>query len=153
MTGEKLTFREVLENFPQYTSKNQFSIFENFDDDFPSLHRASYRNKLIEGKKKKIFVPEKKGKISIPRQPEKFSAHYSQHKINSEPLTPLQENFHRVTEDERVTAMQAAASHETEMMENDDSFRSLNDTMIEVKNTQDEQKPEMTENKQQQVIN
>ena len=74
---------EALEKYPQWTSANEFSILENIRD-FPTLSRANYRDKLS-GSAKTIKVNAKQRKVWPKRQPEKFSNHYSNLEINSEP--------------------------------------------------------------------
>jgi hypothetical protein len=100
MTSEKLTFRETVENYPQYTSKNQFDLLANMSE-FPQLQRNSYRNELM-GKKTKVFyAPKRSGKLSSQNFPEKFSQYYAElnsQNVLSEAVTI---NKHKVTEVEK----------------------------------------------------
>jgi hypothetical protein len=101
MTGEKLSFREVIEKYPQYTSQNQFELLENLHN-FPPLQRNSYKNTLLGKKQKMVLLPQRSRRFSTPNQPEKFSSHFTEHFINTEPTEALGENSNRVTEFEKI---------------------------------------------------
>jgi hypothetical protein len=100
MSGKNLSYKEVLEQFPNYTSKNQFNLLENLEE-FPTLERRSYRDQLV-GKKKKIIHSERRPrKIFTAKKPEVNSAYYALHTHPESCSKPVLDNKNRVDEVER----------------------------------------------------
>lgn len=100
MTGEKLSFKETIEKYPQYTSQNQFELLENLQE-FPPLQRNTYKNTLL-GKKQKLLTRPERSRAIFPRkQPEKYSSHYSQLAINTVATAAMSSNQHIVNEVEK----------------------------------------------------
>jgi hypothetical protein len=126
MTSEKLSFQEVLEKYPQFTSKNQFDLLSNLQD-FPTLNRASYKQQLT-GRTKFVYANKQYRPLSLSRRPDKFSSMYAENTIRSEPTRPMGANMHKVTEIEKeLTAMAAGKSEkELEMMNNTVLSENLN---------------------------
>jgi hypothetical protein len=100
MSGKNLSYREVLEQFPNYTSKNQYNLLENLEE-FPTLERRSYRDQLV-GKKKKIVQGERRPrKVFAAKKPDANSAYYALHNQSDGCSKPILENKNRVDEVER----------------------------------------------------
>lgn len=156
MTGEKLSFREVIEQYPQYTSKNQFELLEDLKN-FPPLQRNSYRNEVSGKKQRFVFLPARKNIISPRKQPEKFSSHFTETAILTDPTTAMTFNQHRVSDLERENS-QANRGPRTEVnYSNDDSVSgySTNDSIISENSTNEEgsQPEETTENTDSNINN
>lgn len=109
MTGEKLSFHEVIEKYPQYTSQNEFNLLENMTD-FPPLQRNTYRNQLTGKKQKLVFTNERKRKISSTKQPDKYSSHYNEHaiNINASPSTTRNSQVIKMTTEEQEAIKMAS---------------------------------------------
>lgn len=148
MTSEKLSFKEVIEQFPQFTSKNEFELLENIHE-FPPLQRNSYKNQLLGKKQKLVHRPQRKKLIFTPNQPEKFSRHYTEQTTSTEPTAPMSFNQNKVTEIEReITQTNQAVNYaNNESMggfSHDDS--SSSEMSVSVESTQLEEIVSQTEN-------
>lgn len=120
MTGEKLSFREVIDKYPQYTSKNEFQLLENMQQ-FPPLQRNSYKNQLT-GKNKFVSVPVKTRQIYAKKMPEKFSNHYADHIVNTDPSNAMNFNHNKVTEVEKEITKQNQEMRTAKLVANNDSI-------------------------------
>lgn len=144
MTNERLSFQEVLEKHPQYTSKNQFSLLENLNE-FPALNRVSYKRQLTAGLTKTVKLPYRRIKVNAPKQAEKYSSYYSELQILTDPTTPMAENPNRVTEEEKLKTVSANQNHveETKEISSDYEEEDMNITIIEThSNTMEENNAE-----------
>lgn len=127
MNGKRMTYREVLENFPTYTSSNQYNVLENLED-FPTLHRDSYRDQL-EGKKSKIVSrPQRKRLIFSRKQADANSLYYSLHTHSSGPSTSMPNNTHKVSEVEKEITKFAQAMKPQTNFANNESICEFSDT-------------------------
>lgn len=133
MSGKNLSYKEVLEQFPQYCSNNQFNILENMDD-FPSLNRQSYRDQLKGKRSKTVYRNEKKRQVYPKKQADVNSQHYSQFSQAFEPTTPMTENKNRVSEYEREETFLKANQNQSKFANND----SVNEIMDESTSSESE---------------
>lgn len=129
MSGKNLSYREVLEQFPTYASKNQFNILENLDE-FPSLHRESYRDQLAGKKSKFVFRENRKRSISARKKPDATSQYYSLHTHATMPTAPMPENHNRVSEVEKEIALTLHAVKPTIEFANNDSICDITNDSI-----------------------
>lgn len=121
MTGEKLSFKEVIEIYPQYTSKNQFELLENLQN-FPPLQRNSYRNELTGKKHNLVSLPQRRNQISARKSPEKYSNHYAENAISTEPTAALTSNQYKVTELEKAASQACLEMRTVTSHSNNDSI-------------------------------
>lgn len=146
MSRNNMSFKEVLENFPIYTSKNQFDLLDNMNE-FPQLHRDSYRDKLRGKKSSFVTRAPRRRRIhfSTHHRQETFSNHYSSLTLNTEPTRPLRENMHRVSDVERELTRTSQAMKTQTSFANEDSIcyddmnesnQSGNEQIINLNNTQ-----------------
>ena len=103
MSGRNMSYREVIENFPTYTSKNQFNLLENLDE-FPTLQRVSFRNQL-KGRTSYIKSSVQKRLINVKSRPDTFSKYFTDLVCNTEPTAPIKENTNRVSEVEKTKSL------------------------------------------------
>lgn len=128
MSGKNLSYREVLEQFPTYTSHNQFNLLENLED-FPALHRKSYKDQLVGKRNKIVFGQNRTRRIFTPKQPEKFSNYYSLQSHSTGPSIPLPPNNNKVSEEEKLTTLASQKSARQVRFANEDSLcDSFNDS-------------------------
>lgn len=127
MTGERMNFKEVIEFYPQYTSKNQFNLLANLKD-FPALQRQSYAKQLRQ-RRQYVYLDQRKRQISTPKRPDKYSSHFTQQTIHSTNYRPIQSNPHRVTEFEKMMSELAGAG--THQKENIGNFTVLSEFLNE----------------------
>lgn len=131
MSGKNLSYREVLEKFPTYASKNQFDLLVNIDE-FPTLKRESYKDQLT-GKNPRRFYFSNKKQIYAKKQPDANSQYYSQFKPDTlqGKSAPFRENRHRVSEFERTSSLMSQAKATSSKFANEDSICDfMNDSTI-----------------------
>lgn len=129
MGGKNLSYREVLEQYPTLTSKNQFDLLTNIND-FPVLRRDSYKNQLTGGKKRFFYLPSRKRQIYSQKKPDVNSQYYSKLTIDTTPTTPITENKHRVTEVEKMTSKITQGMATTSKFANENSICDFFDASI-----------------------
>lgn len=148
MYGKNLAYKEVIEKYPEYASKNQFELLENLDE-FPTLARSSYRDQLVGKKKKFVHGETRSRKIFSKKKPESFSRYYALHAHKESSSEPAPENKHRVNEVEReitkLSQEEKSFANKNSVCEANHSTKANKDKEPLTQSTQQEEQHNMTE--------
>lgn len=115
MDARNLNFSEVIELYPQYTTKNSFSLLENLEE-FPQLTRRNYAS-VLKAPQNRIRVlrpkAQRKERIQIDRN--RMNRYYGD-LLQTETVSPITGNANKTTELERLMAI---ISHLQSKVENE----------------------------------